>query len=321
MIVSGGDAPGINACLLRYVALATDRGDSVVGAIGGFAGLLDQQLIPLTTEALLPWAGMAGTYLQTSRKPVLSEVDAPDRLVHTIKKHGIDNLILFGGNGTLKYIPPLLKDWDIRCIGLPTTIDNDVAGTERTLGFDSACNYAYRTVDGIVATAHALHGRIFMVETLGGDSGFLALAIAQGAGAHAVLVPEYTYDNAWLGQRLLAGVARDQYALLVLSEGVKTARTLVEEIPTLTGIRVRDTRLGHAQRGSTPSHQDRVLGASMAQTAYQSLCAGATFGTVVVRNQQVILDENTLETLPTPTPDIDLYNLVNGIKDHGTAVD
>jgi 6-phosphofructokinase 1 len=177
MVVSGGDAPGINATLLRYTTLAAEHGDIVVGAIGGFSGLLNNQIFPLTTQTLLPWAGFAGSYLQSSREPVLSNSGAADHLKRAIQEHQIDNLILFGGDGTLRHIPPLLQEWGIPCIGLPTTIDNDIPGTERTLGFDSACNYAYSTIDGIIATAHALAGRIFMVETLGGYSGFLAMNI------------------------------------------------------------------------------------------------------------------------------------------------
>jgi 6-phosphofructokinase 1 len=315
MAVSGGDAPGINAVLARYTALAAARGDEVVGAIGGFSGVMDEQLIPLTTKLMTPWEALPGSFLPSSREPVLGQSGAREKLTAILARHAIDNLVVFGGDGTLRYIPPLLREWGIPCIGLPTTIDNDIAGTDQTLGFDSACNYAYQAVDGILATGHALHNRIFMIETLGGHTGFLAVDIAFGARAHAVLVPEYAYENDWLAQRLLATVEQAGYALLVLSEGVAASRRLAEDIPNMTGIRVRDTRLGHAQRGARPTHKDRVLAAHMARTAYQAFSDKVMMGTVVVRDGHIMLHEGAFEGFPPRLPDRALYDFVNGFED------
>ncbi len=314
MVVSGGDAPGINTVLARYTTLAAAQGDEVLGAVEGFAGVLEGRLLPLSPDLLMPWAGQAGSYLPSSRDPVLNQARARDQLTDTLARHGIDNLVLFGGDGTLRYIPPLLHEWGIPCIGIPTTIDNDVAGTEQTLGFDSACNYAYQAVDGVLATGHALHNRIFLIETLGGHTGFLALAVAWGAGAHAVLVPEYAYQDEWLAQRLADAVRREGYALLVLSEGVPASRTLADDIFRWTGFRVRDTRLGHAQRGAKPSHRDRVLAAHMARLAYQALRDGMMGGTVVVRQGTPQVYEGTLQGLPAPVPERRLYDLINGFE-------
>lgn len=316
MIVSGGDAPGINTALAAYTALADRYGDQVVGAIGGFAGLLDGRLAPLTSDSVGPWAGQPGSMLPSSRDPVLSGSDAGDRLAGVLRTHGIDNLVMFGGDGSLRHIPPLLAAWGVPCIGLPTTIDNDVPGTERTLGFDSACNYAYQAIDGALATGRALPGRIFMIETLGGHTGMLALAVAQGAGAHAVLVPEYRYDDAWLARRLVDAVHRDGYALLVLSEGVAASRTLADDIPGWTGIRVRDTRLGHSQRGARPSHIDRWLAAEMARLAHRALRDGALRGMVVVRGGEAALYEGGLDGFPAQVPDRAVYDFINGIDPH-----
>jgi 6-phosphofructokinase 1 len=170
-----------------------------------------------------------------------------------------------------------------------------------------------------VATAHALPGRIFMVETLGGNSGFLALEIALGAGAHAVLIPEYPYAKSWLRERMVDAVTRDDYAMLVLSEGVAAARSLADDIPRWTKIRVRDTRLGHAQRGALPSHRDRVLAVRMAEHAYRALRDGATQGTVVARGGYVSFDPATCENFAPPKPDRAVYNAINGLGD--TAAD
>ena len=311
-VVSGGDAPGINAVLFRYAELALKNGDIAIGSIGGLSGVLDEQFIPLTLEQLGYVEALPGTYLASSREPVLGQPDAKQQLLDILEKHEIDNMVLFGGNGTLHHVFPLLTEWGVQCIGLPVTIDNDVPGTEYTLGFDSACNYAYQAVDGVRATARALPGRIFMLETLGGDTGFLAMQVAFGGGASAVLIPEYDYDNDWLAKRLLDSIKSNGHALLVLSEGVKASRTLAEDIPQWTGIRMRDIRLGHGQRGGTPTHRDRAMAAQMARLTHQALHQDA-HGVVVIRDGRTTLHKGTLQNLDSPMPDRDLYNFINGL--------
>jgi 6-phosphofructokinase 1 len=312
-VVSGGDAPGINAALWQAARRAAIWGDSMVGAQGGLPGALAGQMIALSATMLMPWAGRAGSILPSSREPALARDGARALLLNVIDQHQIDAVMLFGGDGTLRHVLPLLGEWGVRCIGIPTTIDNDVPGTEYTLGFDSACNYAYQAVDGVLATAHALIGRIFMIETLGGNTGYLALAVAHGAGAHAVLLPEYDFDPIWLGERLKAAVERDGCGLVVLSEGVKAARTLFDDLPKWTGIRARDVRLGHAQRGSAPTHRDRVMASEMAALAYDALKDGAQLGVTVVKGGKVILHEGALSHAAHLPPNEGLYRMINGL--------
>jgi 6-phosphofructokinase 1 len=312
-VVSGGDAPGINALLGQVARLAAAGGDTLLGAVGGFPGLLAGDLMPLTLDALIPWMGRGGSILPSSRDPVLSDGDARQRIQAVLAQHGVENLILFGGNGTLRHIPPLLTAWGLRWIGIPTTIDNDVPGTERTLGFDSACNYAYQAIDGALTTAHALRGRMFMVETLGGFCGNLALAIANGAGAHAVLLPEFEYDDNWLAARMKQAVETHGYGLLVLNEEARGARTLAQSLPATTGIRMRDVRLGHAQRGGLTSHVDRALAAELAYQAYTTLRGGAASGVLIVRGGRVGLQTGELPS-HTISPDRTLYDRINGLQ-------
>ncbi|NDJ62898.1 MAG: 6-phosphofructokinase [Chloroflexi bacterium] len=314
VVVSGGDAPGINPALLAYAKLADASGDTVMAAVGGFAGLFADQWIALTPHRLLPHQGQGGTLIDTSREPVLSADGAAARLKALLSEQHVDNLLLFGGDGSLRYILPLLAGWGVRCVGIPTTIDNDIPGTEQTLGFDSACNFAYRAIDGVLATARALRGRIFTVETLGGTTGFIALAVAQAGGAHAVLIPEYAYDDRWLAARILSAIERDTYALVLHAEGIEDSRVLPQKIRAATGIRVRDTRLGHGQRGTAPSHQDRVLAVRMAYLAYTALRDGAVLGVAVVRGEQVLLHEGALDDQPPRVPDRGVYERVNGLR-------
>jgi 6-phosphofructokinase 1 len=313
LVVSGGDAPGINAALFQYARLAWENGDVIFGAVGSFGGALDGHIIELQPEMIAPLAGLGGSYLASSREPVLKDAANRVKLSETLASYEIDNIVLFGGDGTLRNIPTILNEVGIACIGIPTTIDNDIPGTEMTIGFDSACNFAHPIINGLLATARALPGRIFSVETLGGNTGMIALEIAAAAGAHAVLVPEYAYEDSWLIQRLTDAVKRERYALAIHSEGIAASRTLVNDMKEKAGLRIRDTRLGHGQRGTPPSHRDRILAAEMAHAAYDALRAGTKMGTIVVSGGKIGLHNGKLADLPPRLPDLILYNRINGL--------
>lgn len=310
IVVSGGDAPGINVALAQFVQDAHQSGDEAWGAVGGLPALVQGQWRALSPADLWPYVGLAGSILPSSREPILREEAAQAQARHILGERGIDSVLLFGGDGTLRHVLPLLLGWGLPCVAVPTTIDNDVPNTDYTLGFDSACNYAYQAVDGVLATAHALGGRIFMIETLGGPTGYLALAVAQGAGAHAVLVPEYAYAMDWLADRLRGAAQAQGFALLVLSEGVAEARMLADTLAQRVGMRVRDVRLGHAQRGATPTHRDRTFARQAARLAYQALRAGQS-GIVVQRGLALELVTSLFgERL---APDRALYDQINGL--------
>ncbi|MDE2819041.1 MAG: 6-phosphofructokinase [Chloroflexota bacterium] len=313
IVVNGGDAPGINAAIAAYTRLAGQNGDRVIGAQGGFAGLLSGQLTEIDQAAVGLLSGRGGSWLRSSRAPALARPDAGEGLSRVLTEEKIDNLLLFGGDGTIKFVLPRLQTWGLSCIALPATIDNDVPGTDYTLGHDSACNYAWQTIEGIRATANALPGRIFLVETLGGDSGYLALAIAYACAADVVLLPEYDFGMDWLAQRLKITVARRGYALLVLSEGVTAAERLTDEIPKMTGIRVRLTRLGHAQRGAAASHIDRQRAVDMSRIAYEALKRGPRAGIVVSRDGALMVQEGEATDAGKPAPDYQQYAFVNGL--------
>ena len=311
IVVSGGDAPGINAVIAAFARLAARQHDRVYGAENGFAGLLAGQMHEISLPQVTLLAGRGGSVLSSSRQPVLDAADARERLLARMVEHRIDNLLLFGGDGTIRHVLPLLTSWGITCVALPTTIDNDVPGTEYTLGHDSACNYAFQTIEGIKATAHALPGRIFMVETLGGDSGYLALAIAYASGADAALLPEYEFNLGWLAKRLKTTVALRGYALVVLSEGVPDIGKIAEQIPNLTGIRLRYTGLGHAQRGADVSHRDRCTAQDMSRIAYKAFKQGLGAATVVTRQGKLTLQEGTIDEADKPPPDFEQYAAIN----------
>mgnify|MGYP005842615917 CR=1 FL=1 len=313
-IVSGGDAPGINTALYHFAALAAQNGDRIIGVQGGFPGLLEEKFQPLLPKALLPWSAMPGSLLASSRVPVLSEADARAKLAEVLRRNQIDGLIMFGGDGTLRHIPPLLRSWGVACVGIPTTIDNDVPGSEYTLGFDSACNFALPIIDGVRATGAALEGRIFTVETLGGTAGFLALEIARAAGADAVALPEYKADINHICARLRSAVEHKGQALLVYTEGVANKDELLSAIPQQTGIRVRSTLLGHAQRGGSPTHRDRAFAAQAARAGYEALRAGRMMSMTVIQEGRFALHDGDLSAFAPRPPDISLYNALNHLE-------
>ena len=313
LVVSGGDAPGINAALHRFAALAEQNDDQVVGAMGGLDGAVNGHLIDLKPNAIAPYVGLGGSFLASSRTPVLADPLNRVRLIETISRQQIDNIVLFGGDGTLRVIPPILADMGLACIGVPTTIDNDVPGTEDTIGFDTACNAAVNVIDGLLMTARALPGRIFSVETLGGKTGFLALEIAYVTNAQAVLLPEYDYEIDWLAERIQEVVNLKQLALMVLSEGIEDSRTLVGTLQQKYEIRVRDTRLGHGQRGTSPTHHDRMLASRMIDLAYRALREGRTRGTTVIQQGCISLIEDVIVDLPAKKPDYHTYQQINDL--------
>lgn len=311
IVISGGDAPGINAAIDCVLRLATQGGDLVLGAQNGFAGLLDDHLVDIDRALVSLMAGRGGSVLSSSRGRSLQARDARDRLQRVMRQREIDNLLVFGGDGTIRHVLPLLLGWGIPCIVLPTTIDNDVAATEYTLGHDSACNFAIQAAEGIRATAHALPGRVFMLETLGAPTGHLALAIAYASGAHLALLPEYPLEMDWLAERCKEIVARDGYALGVLSEAYPAIDRLVEEIPRRSGIRLRYTALGHAQRGADCSHRDRGFAREMSRIAWRAFKAGAANGVVIARDGALALHEENVSSAIKPPPDRALYEFVN----------
>ncbi|MBK8025818.1 MAG: 6-phosphofructokinase [Chloroflexi bacterium] len=312
-VVSGGDAPGINAALWHFSRIAAAHGDMLVGADGGFPAAVNAPHVSLTPRILAPHVSLGGSFIASSREPVMRDPVARQALAARLQSEGIDGIFLFGGDGTLKHLPSILNEMGVACIALPTTIDNDVAATDRTLGFDSACNFAYASIDGAMATGRALPGRIFTVETLGGGTGHLALAIGYAVGAHAVLAPEIPFELDWLADRVRSALSADGYALVVHSEGVPQSRELPALISERVGVRVRDVHLGHAQRGGSPTHLDRALAASWATAAYQAFASGTRRGTLLEQRGAHVLFEGDLNTFPAPSIDRTHYDQINGL--------
>lgn len=274
ILASGGDAPGANAAIEAIThTLAAHRAEAW-GVNSGFAGLLAGQLTRLEATQLVGAGARGGVLLGTSRERVLAEADAPERLRRVWASFKLDGLVVLGGDGTIRQAGKILAEWGYPLVAIPCTIDNDVPLTDRTLGHDSACNRALPLIDAIRDTAVALPGRLFALETLGGHTGHIAVALADAIHADAVCVPEIEINVTAVGQRLAAAVEQRGYGLCIICEGAGNVPALCHAIAKTAGFRIRLTSMGHAQRGGPPSYFDRWLARAWGEMAAGQLLQG-----------------------------------------------
>jgi len=275
VLTSGGDAPGMNAAVHALTRAGQVRGWRVLGVLEGFVGLKEGRLLELDEAETISWARLGGTKLGTSRLADLPRhVEALQASLHA---HGVTHLAVLGGNGSLA--GAALLQGAVRVVGLPATIDNDVAASDESIGFDTALNTGLTLLDGLRDTAEAMP-RLFALETLGGSTGFLAQAVGEAGGADLVLVPERPLEEVRVLGAVEEAMRRRRYALLVASEGYPDVAGLVERVSAAVGTRSRFSRIGHAQRGGRPSARDRLLGLELALVATEALSEGRS-GVVV----------------------------------------
>lgn len=284
VLTSGGDAPGMNTAIWAFSRQAAEHSYHPLGVRRGFQGLLEGDIIEVGERESLRWARLGGTWLGSSRLNDFPE--RVDELVAELRTRQIAGLLVLGGNGSLAGAA-LLAHRGIDIVGLPASIDNDVNGSDDSIGFDTAVNTALRLLDGIRDTAESIP-RFFALETLGGDTGFLAHAVAEAGGADAVLLPEHPVSEAVLLDSLHHAIASHGYALLVASEGYPGLEQVLQRISEALGTRLRLSRVGHAQRGGTPSAHDRRLASRLVRVGVEALTRGAS-GALLVRQGDVQL--------------------------------
>ncbi|MBI2866000.1 MAG: 6-phosphofructokinase [Chloroflexi bacterium] len=276
VLTSGGDAPGMNACIRAVTRVALRRGLRVVGIADGYQGLLRGDFQEMNTRSVSNILHRGGTILGTSRCPEFFKAEARRQAIANLASAGIDGLVAIGGEGTFRGALALRQEGGPPLLGVPGTIDNDVAGCDRTLGFDTAVNTALEAIDRLRDTAEAL-SRLFVVEVMGRDSGFLALEVALAGGAEEVLIPEMPVDIDEVCQRLVEGLAQGKRScLVVVSEGFGPGGAMAV-FSTFQQCTMQETRvciLGHLQRGGAPVASDRALGALLGEGAVDGLLQG-----------------------------------------------
>jgi 6-phosphofructokinase 1 len=298
VLTSGGDAPGMNAAIRAITRAALFENKEVAGIRRGYQGLIDDDIIPLTKYDVSGILGQGGTILKTARCKEFHTREGRQRAYDVLKAHSIDALIVIGGDGSFKGAAAFAQEHDIPVIGIPGTIDNDIYGTEYTIGYDTALNTVVEAVDKIRDTANAMN-RIFFVEVMGKESGFLALQSAIACGAEGLMIPEISGQFESLCNLMKQRGNVHKSSIIIVAEGetegstFEIAEKFKKEFPESD---VKTTILGHIQRGGSPTAFDRIISSRMGNAAVEALLHGqknVMIGIVKGSIVQVPLDKIT----------------------------
>jgi 6-phosphofructokinase 1 len=291
VLTSGGDAPGMNACVRAVVRTAAFHGCHVLGIEGGYDGMVKGIGRFLSPRDVSNTIQRGGTFIHTARSAEFTTPEGRGLAVECLRRWGVDGVVLIGGDGTFRGGIELAKIWQGGIIGVPGTIDNDVWGTDFTIGFDTAVNTALDAIDKVRDTAEA-HRRTFVIEVMGRDAGFIAVAVGIGGGAEEILIPELRCEMAAMAKRIVADhESGKQSLIIVVAEGSDAGHgeDVAGKLQSLTGIESRVTVLGHIQRGGSPTAADRLLATKLGAFAVESLLAGKTGVMAGERGGQLVL--------------------------------
>ena len=301
VLTSGGDAPGMNAAVRAVVRTALNAGIEVYGVIRGFNGLINDELVPMDLRSVSNTLQQGGTKLYTARCLEFKELEYQQKAAEICRKHGIDGVVVCGGDGSFRGAQKLSKQ-GINCIGIPCTIDNDIGCCEYTIGYDTATNTVVDLVDKLRDTC-ASHDRCSVVEVMGRHAGWLALGAGMAAGATSILVPEVPYDfQKDIVDRMNYTKSLGKHHFIVMvAEGIGDVDVLAKKIEEATGVETRATVLGHVQRGGRPSSRDRLLASQMGYYAAHLLMQGKSERVVAVNNNN-LMDFDIDEALAMKKP-------------------
>ena len=279
ILTSGGDAPGMNACVKAVVNKACSMGIEVVGVVGGYAGLINGELMPLSSQTVGNVVSQSGTFLYSSRCPEFVTEEGMSRAIQICKENGIDALVCIGGDGTFRGATDMTLH-GIPSVGLPGTIDNDITATDYTIGLDTSINTTVQIIDNLRDTCES-HARLNVVEVMGRRCGQIALYAAIATGAVAVAVPEVPFDEAAAIEKIRTlRAAGKRGMIVVVAEGLRNpdgsaySETLAKKIEEETGVETKFMRLAHCVRGGTPTMKDRTTAAEMGVKAVELLMEG-----------------------------------------------
>ena len=271
VVTTGGDAPGMNAAIRGVVRIACSKKFQVLGFRRGWEGLITNKFTHLTPRSVGGILELGGTILHTSRCPEFEKKEGIRKAAEILASNHIGGLVVIGGDGSFKGALDLSAYTDTMIVGIPASIDNDVFGTEETIGFDTAANTAVAEIDKIRDTAVSQE-RVFIIEVMGRERGFLALEIGLTVGAEIILIPEVKYQNENLYETIRENMAKGKKSgLIVAAEGIGDTRLLAEQIQRNTKAEVRLSIIGYAQRGGNPTARSRLLASMFAHKAIQLL--------------------------------------------------
>ncbi len=287
VLTSGGDSPGMNAAIRAVVRAGLAAGLEVYGIRDGYLGLHQDRISKLERHSVSDVINRGGTFLGSARFPAFKEESVRREAIENLKKHGIDALVVIGGDGSYMGAKKL-TEMGYPCVGLPGTIDNDIAGTEFTIGFDTALNVVMEAIDRLRDTSTS-HKRISIVEVMGRHCGDLAMSAAVAGGAEYVIVPEKGFDKNELLDQIDDGISKGKrHAMVTICEHVTDVNALAKEIEAHTGLETRATILGHIQRGGSPTARDRILASRMGAYAVDLLLSGVGGRCVGIQQNQLV---------------------------------
>ncbi|MDR1372772.1 MAG: 6-phosphofructokinase [Dysgonamonadaceae bacterium] len=291
ILTSGGDAPGMNAAVRAVTRAAIYNGLEVKGIYRGYRGLITSEIVPFKTNNVSNIIQQGGTILKTARCQEFREPEGRRIAYETMQRENIDSLVVIGGDGSLTGARIFAQEYNIPIVGLPGTIDNDLFGTDTTIGYDTALNTIMDAVDKIRDTASS-HERLFFIEVMGRDAGFLALNGAIAAGAEAAIIPEISTEVDQLGELIKNGFRKTKNSSIVLvaeSEITGGAMALAERVKNeYPQYDVRVTILGHIQRGGSPTASDRILASRMGAAAIDALMEDQRNVMIGIQNDMIV---------------------------------
>jgi 6-phosphofructokinase len=291
VLTSGGDAPGMNACIRAAVRFGLSKNMEMYGVMRGYEGLLKGDIFRMFRHSVTDIIQRGGTILKTARSERFFDEEGRKEARDRLAALGIEGLVVIGGDGSFNGAAKLACETDIKVACIPGTIDNDLNYTDYTLGFDTAVNTVLNAVNNIRDTMSS-HDRACIVEVMGRSCGDIALFSAIGGGADAVVTPEKGLDLDALAAQLKQGEKLGKSSnIILLSEGVCSAQSLKEQLAAVTDMTLRTVTLGHVQRGGSPSLRDRLLAARFGVKAIECLIAGKNAAAVGVRNEEIVADD------------------------------
>lgn len=309
VLTSGGDASGMNSCIRAVVRKAIYHGLEVIGIRRGYSGFIEADMGPMSLGSVADIIGRGGTVLHTARSERFMAREGRALAMENVERFGIQGLIVIGGDGSFTGASIFHQEHGIPVIGVPGTIDNDIPGTDYTIGFDTAVNNVVDAINKIRDTATS-HERTFVIEVMGHNSGNIALAAGLAGGAETILIPEIPFNVEDICKKLLSGIKRGKlHSVILVAEGAASGIEIGKKIKELTGFDTKVTILGHLQRGGIPTAFDRILAARLGAKAVELLMAGETNKMVGILAGEIIATDLT-EVLGKPRPiNKEMYDL------------
>lgn len=314
VLTSGGDAPGMNAAVRAVVRAGINRGFGVIGIRRGYNGLLNSDVFDMNLRSVSDTINRGGTCLYTARSAEFNTPEGVKKAADICKTLGVKGVVVIGGDGSFRGARDLTGQ-GVPCVGIPGTIDNDIACSEYTVGFDTAMNTAMEMVDKIRDTAQS-HDRCSVVEVMGRRCGDIALQTGIAVGATAILVPEieYDFDRDVISRILATQATGKKHFIIIVAEGVGGVDQIAKTIQERTGIESRATVLGHVQRGGSPTLRDRVVASQMGHKAVELLLNGASNRVVAMQNGRIVDIDITEGLAMKRVFDTELYNIAMDIS-------